>query len=76
MLRGFKNVSAQRNNLVHEVSMRYDHATAAIPQQPQVVQDQLGIFAQLNPLEIGLIDPADYLAASEAPYWDDHSAHL
>jgi hypothetical protein len=72
----FKNVSAQRDDLVNEVSVGYNHAAAAVPLQTQVVEDQLRIFAQLHPFNVGLIDTANDLAASEAPYWDDHSAHL
>jgi hypothetical protein len=72
----FKKVSAQWDDLINEVSVGHDHTAAAVPLQTQVVEDQLRIFAQLHPLEVGLIDPADDLAASEAPYRNDHSAHL
>lgn len=63
---------AQRDYLVHQVGVRYDHAAAAVSLQPQVIEHLLGVLSQLDPLKVRLIDAPYDLAASEAPYRDDH----
>ena len=68
--------SAQRDDLIDEVSVGDDHAAAAIALQAEVVEDLLRVLAQLHPLQVRLVHATDDLAACEAPYWDDHSAHL
>jgi hypothetical protein len=71
-----KRVSAERDDLIHQVRVRNDHAPAAVPGQTEVIEHRLRILSQLHPLDECLVGRPYYLAACETPDGYHHLAHL
>src|SRR6266540_3516066 len=64
--------SSEREDLVDQLCVGQDHATAAIPFQPERVEDLDWIFSSARPLDERLERAPDDLAAGETPDGDDH----
>src|SRR5256712_13565099 len=76
LLRGFvvsgRDSSSERQDFVDELRMGEDHPTAAIPFQPELVEDLPGRLSTARSLDERRERTPDALAARETSNGDDH----
>jgi hypothetical protein len=65
----------ETQNFIDNFYVRQEHASAAISFDSQAVQHFASILSGLDPSGEFFPLVADQLAAGEASYWYDHSAH-